>query len=41
MTKQEAIEYAEKVLANWTNWHSHHKRLMDAIEILVEESKKG
>ena len=40
MTKQEAIEYLEKVMDNWTNWHTHHERLVAAIEILLEETKK-
>ena len=40
MTKQEAIEYIELVLANWTNWHCHHKKLIEAIEVLLEEVKK-
>ena len=39
MTKSEAIEYLEKILENWTNWHCHHKKLIDAIEILLEEVK--
>lgn len=40
MTKQEAIEYIEKVLAEWVNWHGHHGRLVRAIEVLLEEVKK-
>ena len=40
MTKQEAIAYIEQVLVNWTNWHCHHKKLIDAIEILLEEIQK-
>ncbi len=39
MTKSEAIEYLENILENWTNWHCHHKKLIDAIEILLEEVK--
>jgi hypothetical protein len=39
MTKHEAIEYLEQVRNNWTNWHCHHKKLIDAIEILLEEVK--
>ena len=39
MTKQEAIEYLEHVLDNWTTWHSHHKKLIDAIEVLLEVVK--
>ncbi len=40
MDKQEAIEYLEMVLENWTNWQCHHKKLIDAIETLLEEMKK-
>lgn len=40
MNKQEAIEYLEMVLENWTNRHCHHKKLIDAIEVLLEELKK-
>ena len=36
----DAIEYLEKVLDNWTNWHNHHKKLVDAIEVVLEELKK-
>lgn len=40
MTKQEAIAYLEKVLAEWNNWQTHHERLVSAIEVLLEETKK-
>lgn len=40
MTKQEAIEYLEQVLENWTNWHDHHHKLVKAIEVLLEEVTK-
>lgn len=40
MTKQEAIEYLEKVLENWITWRTHHERLCQAIEILLEEVKE-
>lgn len=36
---QKAIEYLEKVMENWTNWHSHHKKLIDVIEVLLEVVK--
>ena len=39
MTKSEAKEYLKQVLENWNNWHSHHKKLIDAIEVLLEEIK--
>ena len=39
MTKQEAIEYLEKVLDNWAAWQDHHHKLVDAIEILLEVVK--
>ena len=37
---QEAVEYLEKVLDNWGNWHEHHKKLVDAIEVLLEVMKR-
>ena len=36
---QKAVDYLEKVKDNWTNWHCHHKKLIDAIEILLEAVK--
>jgi Txe/YoeB family toxin of Txe-Axe toxin-antitoxin module len=39
MTKSEAKEYLEQVLENWSSWHDHHKKLVDAIEVLLEEIK--
>lgn len=39
MTKHEAIEYLEYVLENWNNWENHHKKLCEAIEILLGEVK--
>lgn len=35
----DAIEYLEKVLDNWSSWHNHHKKLVDAIEVLLGEIK--
>ena len=40
MTKKEAVEYLEKVLDNWNSWHTHHEKLVSAIEILLEDVKK-
>ena len=40
MTKQEAITYLERVLDTWNNWHTHHERLVTAIEVLLEEVKE-
>ena len=40
MTKQEAIEYLEMVVDNWTTWQTHHEKLVMAIEVLLEEVKK-
>lgn len=40
MDKDEAIKYLEKVLDNWTIWHSHHERLVEAIIVLLEEVRK-
>lgn len=39
MTKQEAIEYLEYILENWTTWRDRHERLCQAIEVLLEEVK--
>lgn len=39
MTKQEAIEYLESILVNWNIWHDHHKKLVTAIKVLLEEIK--
>lgn len=39
MTKQEAIEYLEYVLENWTTWRTHHETLCQAIEVLLEVVK--
>ncbi len=36
MTKQDAIEYLERVIENWGNWCNHHEKLVKAIEILLE-----
>ena len=40
MTKQEAIEYLEKVMDRWNAWQTHHERLVTAIEVLLEEATK-
>ncbi len=40
MKKEEAIEYLEQVLERWTSWHDHHYKLVEALEILLEEVKK-
>lgn len=39
MTKQQAIDYLEKILENWITWRDHHETLCQAIEILLEEVK--
>ncbi len=39
MTKEQSIEYLEKVLENWGTWRTHHEQLCQAIEILLEEIK--
>ena len=41
MTKQEAIEYLEHILETWSSWEGHHKKLCEAIEIVLEEVKNG
>ena len=41
MTKQEAIEYLEKVMDRWAAWQSHHERLAAAIEVLLEAATKN
>lgn len=40
MTKEEAIDYIEKVIFGWSGWHTHHKKLTEAIEVLLEEVRK-
>lgn len=40
MTKQEAIEYLEKVVSDWGVWCEHHEPLCRAIEVLLEEVNK-
>ena len=40
MKKEDAIEYLEQVLENWTSWHTHHDKLVRALEVLLEELKK-
>lgn len=37
MDKHEAIEYLEYILENWNTWATHHEKLCQAIEILLEE----
>jgi hypothetical protein len=39
MTKQEAIEYLEHILETWSAWENHHKKLCDAIGIVLEDVK--
>ncbi len=36
MTTQEAVKYITKVLANWGHWRTHHEKLVEAIEVLLE-----
>lgn len=38
MTKKEAVEYLEHILETWSAWENHHKKLCDAIEILLEDA---
>lgn len=40
MTKQQAVEYLEKILENWNTWRRHHEPLCQAIEVLLEEFKE-
>ena len=40
MTKKEAVKYLKKVLIDWNHWHNHHKKLITAIEVLLEEVDK-
>lgn len=39
MTKQEAIEYLEHILEDWSTWRTHHEPLCQAIETLLEVVK--
>jgi hypothetical protein len=39
MDKQQAIEYLENVLENWYDFCKRHQPLVNAIEILLEETK--
>jgi hypothetical protein len=39
MNKKEAIEYLEHILETWSAWENHHKKLCDAIEIVLEDVK--
>ena len=41
MTKQEAVEYLEHILETWSVWENHHKKLCDAIEILLEDAENS
>lgn len=36
---QEAIEYLEHILNDWSTWRNHHEMLCKSIEILLEEVK--
>ena len=40
MTKEQAIDYLEKVLSDWNTWRVHHEPLCKAIEVLLEEVNK-
>jgi hypothetical protein len=39
MTKKEAVEYLEHILETWSAWENHHKKLCDAIGILLEDAE--
>jgi hypothetical protein len=41
MTKSEAIEYLEHILETWSTWENHHKKLCDAIGILLEDAENS
>ena len=41
MTKKEAVEYLEHILETWSAWENHHKKLCDAIEVLLEDAEKN
>ena len=36
---RDSIEYLEHILDSWNTWESHHKKLCDAIETLLEVFK--
>ena len=40
MTEQEAIEYIENLLKNWSSWGKHHTALVQSLEIILAKIKE-
>ena len=38
-TEQEAIEYIENLLKNWSSWGKHHLALVQSLEIILKKVK--
>lgn len=38
---QQAVDYLEYILENWTTWRTHHEQLCQAIETLLEVVENG
>jgi hypothetical protein len=41
MTPSEAVAYLEGVRDSWGEWGHHHRRLVEAITIVLKELDKG
>lgn len=39
--KQDAIEYIESVLSGWGSWQTHHEKLVQAMQVLVNSVKES
>lgn len=39
-TEQEAIEYIENLLKNWSTWREHHTALVQSLEIILAKIKE-
>lgn len=39
-TKQEAVEYLDKVLREWEQWAEHHKLLVEAIKVVLHQENE-
>ena len=38
-TVDEALEYLENILKNWSNWKEHHTVLVQSLEIILAKIK--
>lgn len=41
MTVAEALAYLEGVADGWSAWGDHHRKLVEAIKIVLDEFDKG